>query len=210
MTQPNPSWKVASELSYPRLRPDLVILPDGRLLAVGGEIQGGVSPECAMHPAEVFDPAIDQWTTLASMARPRMYHAAAVLLPDGRVLVAGGENIHIAGGERNYEIFSPPYLFRGARPEIAFAPAAVSYGASFEVFTRGAGSITKVALVRPGSVTHNFDENQRYVPLSFTQKGSFLSVSAPADANIAPPGYYMLFLVRRGGVPSEAEFIALQ
>jgi hypothetical protein len=209
MTLPDPQWQVASQLSFPRRRPDLVTLPDGRLLAIGGSVEGQNSPECAMHAAEVWDPAGGQWTTWASMARPRIYHSTAMLLPDGRVLVAGGENTHVGGGEKNYEVFSPPYLFQGPRPQITSAPAAVGYGTEFKVFTPDAASISKVVLMRLSSVTHNFDMNQRYVPLSFAQSTGALDVVAPADGNLAPPGYYMLFLVDSGGVPSVASFVRL-
>ena len=162
-----------------------------------------------MHAAEAFDPADGQWTTWASMAQPRIYHSTAILLPDGRVLVAGGENKHIGGGERNYEIFSPPYLFQGSRPQITTAPTAVGYGTDFVVFTPDAASVAQAVLIRPASVTHNFDQNQRYVPLSFIETAGSLELSAPADGNVAPPGYYMLFLVDGAGVPSAASFVRL-
>ena len=72
-----------------------------------------------------------------------------------------------------------------------------------------ATSIASVAFVRPGSVTHTFDESQRYVPLAFTLASTHLDVDAPETPNIAPPGYYMLFLVDQNGVPSVAEFVLL-
>ena len=209
MTQATPSWRVVDAMEFPRRRPDLVILPDGSLLAIGGSIEGQSSPECAMHAAEVWDPGTELWTTWASMARPRIYHSTALLLPDGRLLVAGGENSHVSGGERNYEIFSPPYLFQGGRPQIQAAPAEILYGQRFSVATALTASIQSVALMRPSSVTHNLDQSQRYLPLTFTSNASALQIDAPADGNLAPPGYYMLFLVDGNGVPSEAHFLRL-
>jgi len=62
-------------------------------------------------------------------------------------------------------------------------------------------------LIRNGAVTHAFDENTRYVPLTFQQVAGGLTVTAPANGNIAPPGFYMLFLVNNSGVPSVAPFV---
>ena len=208
MNEASPSWEIAAPLAYPRRRPDLTILADGRLLAIGGSIEGQNTPGCAMHAAEIFDPASGEWTTMASMARSRIYHSVAVLLPDGRVLAAGGENSEI-GGERNYEIYSPPYLFQGSRPQITAAPDAVGYGTSFVVYTPEASTIDRAALVRPSAVTHNFDQNQRYVPLALSQAAGSVELTAPVDGNMAPPGYYMLFLLDDTGVPSVARFVRL-
>src|SRR5262249_28508434 len=105
--------------------------------------------------------------------------------------------------------FSPPYLFKGARPEISAAPSTVSYGAGFniDVTITDGSAIQGVALIGLNAVTHAFDHNQRYVPLSFSQSGSTLNVIAPANGNIAPPGYYQLVVKDSKGVPSVAKFI---
>ena len=207
MTAPAPAWRPIAPLSFPRRRPDLTLLPDGTAIAIGGSIEGQSSPECAMHAAEIWDPDTETWTTMASMDRPRIYHSTAVLLADGRVLTAGGEDSHTAGGQRSAEIYSPPYLFNGPRPVIGSAPDSVGYDAFFEVGTADAASIASVVMMRPSAVTHNFDQNQRYVPLTFVADSGALQVTAPQNANLAPPGYYMMFLVNGDGVPSEAAWI---
>jgi hypothetical protein len=110
----------------------------------------------------------------------------------------------------NAEIYSPPYLFKGARPTISSAPATATYGGTIAVGTPDAARIAAVSLVRPGSVTHAYDMDQRFVSLAFTAAGSSLSIQAPADANLAPPGYYMLFILDTNGVPSVAAILKLQ
>src|SRR5262249_51162705 len=130
-----------------------------------------------------------------------------LLLPDGRVLIAGSGDDSGAVNETRAELFSPPYLFKGARPVITSAPDLINYRALFNVQTPDAASIASVALIRPGSVTHGFDEDQRYIPLAFSVVQGGLAVQAPLDANTAPPGYYMLFIVNAAGVPSIAPFV---
>ena len=95
--------------------------------------------------AEMWDPATERWTTMASAQAPRLYHSAALLLPDGRVLTTGGDDI------TQVELYSPPYLFAGARPTISSAPAAVSLGQSFFVETPDAANIAKVRIVGCGA-----------------------------------------------------------
>ncbi len=111
----------------------------------------------------------------------------------------------------NLQIFSPPYLFKGARPTItSLSPGSIGYGQSFEVGTGDANSIGSVALLRPSATTHLNDMGQLYIPLAFTASGTMLlNVSAPPDANLAPPGYYMLFILNENGVPSVASFVQL-
>jgi hypothetical protein len=138
------------------------------------------------------------------MATKRGYHSTAVLLPDGRVLAAG------ANGNPTREVYSPPYLFRGARPTVASVPSSVDYGETFSVGTPDALRVATVVFMRPGSATHAANMEQRYVPLVFTPTdASTLEVVAPTEPNVAPPGYYMLFILDAQGVPSTAPFVFL-
>jgi len=145
------------------------------------------------------------------MHTPREYHATALLLPDGRVMVSGmGADFGQVPNEMSAEFYSPPYLFKGARPSITQTPAQISYGQNFFVATPDGPSITSAVLIRTGAVTHFFDQNTRFVPVSFQQTSGGLTLTAPATSNLAPPGYYMLFVVNSNGVPSIAPFVQLQ
>jgi hypothetical protein len=145
------------------------------------------------------------------MQFPRQYHSIAVLLPDGRVLSAGGVDPSAAErDQRSMEVFSPPYLFMGPRPVISTCPANAGYGASFDVDTPDAATVDSVVLLRPCAMTHHTDAGQRYVKLAITGRtAGHLTVRAPADGNYAAPGHYMLFIVKANGVPSEACWLRL-
>jgi hypothetical protein len=196
-------------MNYPRSYQNMTLLPDGTVLASGGEsASDGTDLSRAVLPAEIWDPNTQTWRVVASLTTGREYHSTALLLPDGRVLMAGGGQL--PGRATNIysgEIYSPPYLFKGNRPTISSAPSTVQYGSSFTISTPDAASIQKVALIRTPSVTHAFDQNQRYLPLSFTQGSGQLTVQTPSNRNSAPPGYYMLFVVNGNGVPSVASFV---
>ena len=205
----SPAWRQVGSMAQARTHLNLTVLPDGNVLATGGSRDiGGLTPSRAVLPAELWSPTTETWTTVATMATPRMYHSTALLLPDGRVLVAGGGRL----GPDDFlsaEIYSPAYLFKGARPSITSSPATLGYGGTFDVGTPDSARIASVALIRNGSATHSFNMDQRYVPLNFTQTPTGLSVTAPADAETAPPGYYMLFIVDDRGVPSVAPVVRL-
>jgi hypothetical protein len=209
MTAGSPSWRSTAPMNYPRSYQNMTLLPDGTVLASGGEsASDGTDLSRAVLPAEIWDPNTQTWRVVASLTTGREYHSTALLLPDGRVLMAGGGQL--PGRATNIysgEIYSPPYLFKGNRPTISSAPSTVQYGSSFTISTPDAASIQKVALIRTPSVTHAFDENQRYLPLSFTQGSGQLTVQTPSNRNSAPPGYYMLFVVNGNGVPSVASFV---
>jgi hypothetical protein len=210
MTQPTPAWRQVSSMEAPRAFHNTTLLPDGTVLVSGGGTTlDGHDTTNAVHTAELWNPATETWRTLAPASVPRLYHSTALLLPDGRVLSAGGGNDSGAENETQAQIFSPPYLFKGARPNLAQVVDTLQYGAVFSIGTPDATSIASVALMRPGSVTHGFDEDQRYVPLSFTVLPGTVNAIAPANANLAPPGYYMLFIVNTAGVPSIARFVRI-
>jgi hypothetical protein len=141
---------------------------------------------------------------MAAQAAPRMYHSTAVLLPDGRVLSAGQSSGKM---ERTGEIFSPPYLFAGPQPTITSAPASLGYNQQFPISTPDYANVTRVALLKAGSVTHSNNFDQRYVDVTFQSDGSGgLTATSPPDSNHAPPGWYMLFILNNG-VPSVASWV---
>ncbi|PYN28691.1 MAG: kelch domain-containing protein, partial [Candidatus Rokuibacteriota bacterium] len=105
---------------------------------------------------------------------------------------------------------SPPYLFKGPRSTISSAPATATYGGTITVETSDAARIAAVSLVRLGSVTHAFNQNQEFLELPFAIVSGVLTVQAPANANLAPPGHYMLFILDTNGIPSVAAILKLQ
>ena len=210
MNHADPAWREVAAMAFPRSYHNLVLLPDGTVLVVGGgRTQDGYTVSQAVYEAELWDPAKETWRTMARMQRPRLHHSTALLLADGRVLSAGGEIFAGSYREPNGQIYSPPYLFRGPRPTITAVPPRVEYGAQFFVETVNALDIAQVSLIRLGAVTHGFNQNQRYLRLAFTQGGGGLNVQAPQDAMTAPPGDYMLFIVNANGVPSLASGVWL-
>jgi hypothetical protein len=208
-TQVSPAWQQTASMAFPRSYFNLTMLPDGSALATGGETdKNGGNIANAVYAAEMWSPTSQAWVTMASMHTPREYHGTAVLLPDGRVLESGmGADFGNVPNELSAEFYAPPYLFKGSRPTITQAPATIAYGSNFFVGTPDAANIKSVSLIRTGAVTHFFDQNERYLPLTFAQTTGGLTVTAPADGNTAPPGYYMLFIVNGSGVPSIAPFV---
>jgi len=199
-----PAWRPVGSMAFARRHLNATLLPDGKVLVTGGTSGPGFNNDTTpVFAAEMWDPATESWTTMASAQAVRLYHSAALLLPDGRVLTTGGDDI------TQVELYSPPYLFAGARPTISSAPAAVSLGQSYFVETPDAANIAKVRWIRLGSVTHAFNMNQRINSLSFSQAPGGLNVVSPSNPNLAPPGHYLLFILNANGVPSIAKIVQL-
>jgi hypothetical protein len=206
-----PTWFRTGSMASPRRHLNATLLPTGEVLVTGGTAAPGFNdPAGTVHAAELWNPENGKWKTLASNVINRIYHSAAMLLPDGKVLVTGAGVSQGAVNELNAELYSPPYLFRGTRPKLADAPSSLSYGASFAITTPSPGSIAKVTLLRLGSVTHSFDQNQRFISLDFSSASGKLTATAPASANLAPPGHYLLFVVNDDGVPSVGRTVRLR
>jgi galactose oxidase len=229
LSQAQLAWVATDPMNFPRRQHNATVLPDGTVLVTGGTRGGGtpgtaeafndLDPGQPVHIAELWDPQTGQWTMLAAEQTDRCYHSTAVLLPDGRVLSAGGGEFILNEGtpqqvanspqDTHYDaqLFSPPYLFKGPQPQITSAPGSVQYGATFQIGTVQPEQIATVSLIRLSSVTHSFNAGQRINFLSFLVAGGTLTATAPPNANVCPPGHYMLFIVDLQGVPSVAKII---
>lgn len=209
-----------------RFMSDAILLPDRTVLAVGGAGTGrddyNANP---VFEAASFDSEAEFWRAMAPATVQRRYHSTALLLPDGRVVTAGSsggwpgppwEPAHPVTFEYRLEVFTPPYLFRGPRPEIrSLGSFKWSYGTSVSIGTDEPTEIGSVALIRAGSATHTTNMDQRYVGLEITFRGTdWVTVRTPKDATIAPPGIYLLFLVSgttlAERIPSTARFVELR
>jgi hypothetical protein len=202
----SPTWQPAFPLPMTlgqieptsRVNVNPVLLPDGTVFVSGGAPAG--------EPSWIFNPTTNTWSEMDEQPSERKYHSHALLLPTGEVMSCGWHNNTI-------DVFSPPYLFKGARPEITSIPEVIHLGEEFEVCSPQAYDIKKVVLVRPMAPTHNTDSEQRVVQLLFSfSKENTLSVIAPNGWHphaTAPRGWYMLFIINRKGVPSVAKFVRL-
>jgi hypothetical protein len=154
------------------------------------------------------------WSVMCKKIFARLYHTTALLLPDGRVLVAGHDGhlnmLPYDTSRYELELYSPPYLFRGPRPNILAAPVTIRYAQQFFIQSDDAMRIQSVAIIRQGSTTHQTNSDQRYVGLAILERTeNSLKVIAPPNGWVAPPGYYMLFILTEDEIPSTGHWIRL-
>ena len=214
LTAATPAWHATQPMAHARIYHTLTMLADGTVLAVGGEPTAGQTGSTEVSggvlPSEIWNPSTQAWSPAAATGATRGYHSTAVLMPDGTVLVAGSGHANPGyAGQDSAQVYSPPYLSKGARPTITSAPASIGYGTNFNVATPDAATISAVNLVSLGADTHQSDMDQHFVPLSFTQNNGTLTVQGPASGAYAPPGHYMLFIVNSNGVPSVAPIVTV-
>lgn len=228
----SPDWqdtgaRVASVAGRRRQYCNMVLLPTGQVCVVGG--MHVVNPEDPVNQAEIYTPDINwasgaygpgngSWAIGTGTAlRNRNYHSTALLLPNGKVWVAGSsiggrDGDPATTGIRKIELFEPDYIAVAGRLVIEAAPSLLPYGAEVDVqVDRAAANVQRAALLRNGSVTHSTDNDQRYVGLEIVSRsGNTLRLRAPRSSNVAPPGYYMLWLVDGAGNPCEvARFVRM-
>jgi hypothetical protein len=208
-----PAWVYGPNMSAPRIEMNATILPSGNILALGGSLNDEDSATAALN-ADLYNPVTNTFSSAGTEAYDRLYHSVSLLMPDATVWVAGS-NPERGTFEPHMEIYSPAYLFNAdgslaTRPTISsVSTPVIGYGSAFTVTTPNAASISTVVLMRNGAVTHAFNMDQRYVGLSFTAGSGVLNVTGPPNGNIAPPGYYMLFLVNSAGVPSVSSMVQI-
>ena len=174
---------------------------------------GPAAKPAATQDTARFTRRTETWSLTSNPALRRL-QCEVVQLPDGRVFVGGGGQPAADGETDNFnaQLLSPPYLFKSDgtpadRPQIQDAPATVAYGQTFDVKTSQPGAVARVTLVKLGSMTHAFNQSQRFIRLAFAAGPGAVTATAPANANLAPPGHYLLFLVGTNGAPSVARIV---
>ena len=220
-----PSWTPGASWNVARANSNTVLLPDGSMVTVGGgsgyddaSIGGGyvTYADGRARQVELYDPETNSWTLGPAQQEDRAYHSTAVLLPDGRVLSARGRPPS-PGAERHRQpdrqrrrSTHRPTCSRARGRRSTRLPQAVRWGDAFGIHTTSP-NIDKAVLMAPGATTHGFDTNQRYVDLKVldTIDGQGVDVAAPPSSHVAPPGYYMLFLINKAGVPSVANWVRI-
>jgi hypothetical protein len=200
----SPAWQSGPTMSEARVEMNAVILPDGKVLAVGGSVNDE-DTSTASYNADLYDPVHNTFSSAGANSYTRLYHSVALLLPDATVWLAGG-NPDRGSYTHQVEIYQPAYLFNSSgglatRPTISSAPSSISYGSTFNLSTLDAPNISSVVLVRNGTVTHAFGMDQREVQLAYTVGNTSLTVTVPSNTNVLPPGYYMLFILNNSAVP---------
>jgi len=206
LSAPNPTYTAAPSLNRARMHLGAVLLPDRTVLVCNGS---GMEEDTttSMLPAEIYNPATNTWTVDAAPTVPRVYHSVALLLPDGRVVTAGG-NPNRGQNELRLEIYSPWYIGQ-PRPVVQTVQNG-GYGKSLTIQTPQASNIKWVSLIRPSANTHSCDTEQRLVDVPISGKTSTsLTASITSNRNLAPPGWYMLFITDTSGVPSVATWVQL-
>ncbi len=203
-----------ASMAYRRAFHNSVVLPDGKVLVIGGEEYAvPFSDNTAVLIPEVYNPATSSFTSGNPMAVPRTYHSWALLLPDATVIAGGGG---LCGGcatnHPNAQIYTPAYLFnadgsKATRPIInSLSATSVAPGATLTVTTGSA--VGSWSMVRFGSGTHSVNTDQRRVPLTVNAvSGNSYTLRVPADGGVVIPGSWMLFAVSGQGVPSLARTV---
>jgi len=212
-TSGTPVVSRTEDLAQPRRAwASTVLLADGKVMMVGGSYHSNDDLTASLG-TEVWDPASGKWSQYSRHELARLYHSTAILLMDGRILLAGGGSPGPLNN-LNGEIFSPPYLFdeSGAladRPDISYAPDKAAWGQNVDIRTNNNSDIERITMIKTGGITHGFNMDQRFLELDFVVDANSLSVTMPASGNIAPPGHYLMFVHDSNGTPSHAQMISL-
>jgi hypothetical protein len=214
LASPHPTYTRGPNLAQPTRYPESVILPDDTVFVTGGAGQYRGAHASDNHIARIYHPQTNVFTKAASPEVGRDYHSEAVLLPDGRVVTLGSNPLYGNAEdskpgffEQRIEIYSPPYLFHGLRPQIAGGPQAVALGGSATFTTSNPANIAKVRLMHPSASTHVTDLQQRSIALTFTRTANGVHVTIPPQQGLVPLGWYMLFVDNAKGVPSVARWV---
>lgn len=198
---------------------NLTVLPTGEVLANGGTIVGTNSgADNSSYATELWNPTTKTWRTGAAAKRIRTYHSTAVLMPSGAVFTGGGG---VPGPEDNLnaEMYYPPYLFTknaagvvswANRPQLTSITGSLTWGGNVTLGIGDTRPISSVSLISAAQETHSVSQDQRRIPLTFTQQGASLTAALPNNRNTIPPGSYLLQVVDTNGVPSPSQTVTFR
>ena len=208
LSAPAPAWVALPDLAFARSQQfTATLLPDGRVFIAGG-IMGG--PDGG--PCEIFDPTNPGagWVTGPNMKYVRTYHSSFILLQDGSIVGGGAPpDADPPAVYTPHERFFPDY-FDMLRPVISGAPVSINYGGNFTLNTPNPGDVSEVVLLRSGAVTHGYNMSQRGIELVISGTGAgTLDIEEPPHSNLAPPGWYLLFILNSSRVPSLGRWVRL-
>lgn len=215
LADPNPHYVNGPDLPAGRTRYlNAVTLPDDTVLTTGGSHQYRGKHQSDILRASFYHPDSNTFTPAADPTVGRDYHTEALLLPDGRVVTMGSNPLFADKAdtvpptfEQRIEIYSPPYLYHGARPIVSGGPPQVVLGKTEKFATTTPGNIAQVRLIRPSSVTHVTDVQQRSIAVPFQVRGNGLELAIPGNPDLVIPGWYMVFAVDKKGTPSIARWV---
>ncbi|MBN0042849.1 DUF1929 domain-containing protein [Streptomyces actuosus] len=216
LSQARPSFVDGPELDKGTRYPELSILPDDTVLITGGsQDYRGPAAENILQ-ARIYDARSGRMRRVADPEVGRNYHSGSILLPDGRVITFGGDSLFADRAktrpgtfEQRLEIYTPPYLYRDARPSLTGGPTTVRLGSTATFSTPHASVIRTARLIHPSSTTHVTDVEQRSIALGVkrTADGKGIRVTVPKNRDLVPAGWYMLFVTDDQGTPSVARWV---
>jgi len=198
-------------MNYPRSNGNAIILPNGKIFSVGGTALN--DREFSVFNPEIYSHKLNEWKDLSPIKFRRNYHSTALLLPNGTILLAGGD-------VWNAELYYPPYLFEkdwNGKTKIADRPEIVSINSAkidkknklLKIKTNKIDEIKKVTLLSTGAVTHAQGSEPKYFEIDFIKKNNNIQFSIPDNKNYIQNGTYLLFLVNNSDKPSDGKIITL-
>jgi hypothetical protein len=216
LKDPDPEFRDGASLDEGTRYPSATLLPDDSVLVTGGSDDYRGRGGSNVLQARLYDAKTDRYKRVADPAVGRNYHSGSVLLPDGRIMIFGSDSLYADRAnsrpgvfEQRIEIYTPPYLYRGSRPELTAGPKRLRRGGTGMFTTSRGSTITSAKLMRPSAVTHVTDTDQRSVELGLARTAGGISVTVPKNRALVPSGWYMLFVTDSKGTPSEGTWVEI-
>ena len=201
-----PQIKELKSMNFARSNGNATIMPDGNIFLNGGHSYTDL--EFSVFTPEIYNPNTQTTKEMSNAYFRRNYHASSLLLPDGRILTAGGD-------VWNAEIFYPPYLFTkdindktvlAKRPQIMNLDKDIKRGKKVEIEVNG--EISKVSLISTGSTTHAQGSESKFRNINFTKvSNDKIEIKLDNNSNNLQNGTYLLFVLNSKGTPSEGKIV---